>query len=147
MVEKSRHAAASVAAAAPPAAEPNATYAALGRFIERRSPYENVTLPNFGETADDDNGLLDDLDAAMPPQFADKHRITEVGRYKDFNKANPSTLKSEDIPASEFSKYDFGDGVENTVTKAIRIHYKHKRKADGKECKAFIIVLFTGDSH
>ena len=132
----------------PSPADPTATYAALGRFIERRAPYENAVFPSFGDTADDDDAVLNQPDDTLPEGATDRRKIAEAGPYKGFNKINPSTMKSEcDLKPSDFLSFDFGDGVEQTVTKAIRIHYKHKRKADGKDCNAYIVVMWTGDSH
>lgn len=128
-------------------ADPTATYAALGRLIERRAPYQQAVFPAFGETADDDRTVLHQPDDTLPKGVSDRRKIAEAGPYKDFHAGNVSDLKSEDLDPSVFLKFDFGDGIEQTVTKAIRVHYKHTRKADGAPCNAYIVVMWTGDSH
>lgn len=130
--------------------DPQRTYEALGKFIARRTPYTDVQLPDFGVGTDaDDQRVLGIQNPNMPAPFQDKHVILETGPYatRGFFGSNPSTGKSEDLDPAEFLTCDVGDGVMKDITKAIRIEYKHKRKADDKICDAFIIVLFSGDSH
>jgi hypothetical protein len=140
---------------APTPLDPQRTYEALGRFIERRSPYEGVILPDFGpgNLAGDVDAMAfeDDDPTGIPPMtLADKHVLVEKGRYKDFNQGNISNLKAEQLEKETpgyFPKYDLGDGIGRNVVKEVQIHYKHKRKIDKQDCYVSVVVLYLGDAH
>ena len=129
--------------------DPRRTYEALGRFIERRSPYAQAILPDFGAgslTGDTAAMQFEDDDPLLT--LDDKHVLVEQGSYRDFNQGNPSNLKSELVEQqTPFPKYDLGDGVGRNVVKEVQIRYKHRRKVDGKVCYATMVVLYLGDAH
>jgi hypothetical protein len=135
---------------------PGQTYEALGKFLERQAPYTDAELPSFaGNSQEQDQALMSKLSEhlqSVEPFKLDNHDchvIAAAGPYSGFNKVHPSTKKSEELTAAEqrqLMKWEF-DGIENIVTKAIRIEYTHVRKADGKPCHAFILIGFTGDDH
>jgi hypothetical protein len=131
------------------------TYEELGGFIRRQAPYTQAELPSFGIGAPaDDLKLLADISAnlkTVQPFMTnhDQHVVAVSGPYADFNAGKPSDKKSEEFSAMERDAtltWRF-DGIDNTVTKAIRIEYTHIRKVDSKVCHAFILIGFTGDDH
>jgi len=131
--------------------DPRRTYEALGRFIERRSPYEKVTLPDFGPgSIDGDEDAFEVIDEQIPESVVDKHVLIERGRYKEFHQGNASTERSEVLERENpnpFMQWDLGDGVQRNVVKEVQIHMKHTRKIDGRKCDATVVVLYLGDAH
>jgi hypothetical protein len=142
-----------VAGGADPAPiDPRRSYEALGRFIERRSPYEKVVLPDFGPgSLEGDVEAMKLEDTADPDMhLKDKHVLIEKGRYKDFHEGNPSNLKAEVLERENpgyFPKWDLGDGVGRNIVKEVQIHYKHVRKIDKQPCYVSVVVLYLGDAH
>jgi hypothetical protein len=136
---------------APAPLDPRRSYEALGRFIERRSPYADAALPDFGpgSLAGDEVAMqFEDTDPLLT--LDDKHVLVERGPYRQFNQGNPSNLKTEEVEQQNpghFPRYDLGDGIPRNVVKEVQIRYKHRRKIDGKECYATAVVLYLGDAH
>jgi hypothetical protein len=130
---------------------PRRTYEALGRFIERRSPYEKVILPDFGPgSLPGDDEAFKVVDEQIPESVKDKHVLIERGRYKEFHQGKPSTERSEILEQQNpnpFMQWDLGDGVQRNVVKEVQIHMKHTRTVDGRKCDATVVVLYLGDAH
>jgi hypothetical protein len=135
---------------------PGETYEALGRFLERQTPYVTKDLPSFGSGDPDEDKqiftvLSEHLKRSKPfnEDGHDCHVVAVAGPYKNFDKEKPSNLKSEDLDDTqkgELLHWEF-DGLDNLVTKAFRVEYTHTRKADNTLCHSFLLIGFTGDDH
>jgi hypothetical protein len=160
-------------APASPPDDPRKGYGALGAFIGRHAPYGHADIadgapdipsyhhktPNketlrfgLGDIAGDAE-LLGLIDSHMGAEFADKRVVAiypEPPTYVAFNADNqpPPDQKVEDVVTAgeKFLEWDFGDAKPLRINKAIRIQYTHKL-ADDRECTAFILIGYTGESH
>ena len=153
--------------------DPRKGYGALGAFIGRHAPYGHADLPDgaadipsyhhttsnketlrfgLGDIAGDAE-LLKTIDTHMGSEFADKRVVAiypEPPTYVDFNadKQPPPDQNADDVEKAgeKFLHWDFGDAKPYRINKAIRIQYTHKL-ADDRECTAFILIGYTGESH
>jgi hypothetical protein len=156
-----------------PPDDPRKGYGALGAFIGRHAPYGHADLPDgapdipsyhhttpnkevlrfgLGDIAGDAE-LLAKLDPHMGDEFADKRVVAiypEPPTYVAFNADNqpPPDQKADDVEQAgeKFLRWEFGDAEPLRINKAIRIQYTHKM-ADDRECTAFILIGYTGESH
>jgi hypothetical protein len=146
------------------AVNPRKGYGALGDFIGRQAPYSNADIPSLNHATPNkptlefgagdvpgDQPLLNVIDALMPAQFSDKHVVAVFPKpavYAAMNRDNPAPA-GQDANAmnqADFLHWEFGDEEPYRINKAIRIQYTHTMP-DGRECTAFILVGYTGESH
>jgi hypothetical protein len=153
--------------------DPRKGYGALGAFIGRHAPYGHANLadgapdiPSYHHTTPNkevlrfglgdivgDAELLALEDERISAEFADKHVVAiypEPPTYVAFNADNqpPPDQNVDDVAKAgeKFLEWNFGDGEAYRINKAIRIQYTHKL-ADDRECTAFILIGYTGESH
>ena len=146
------------------AINPRKGYGALGDFIGRQAPYAKADIPSLNHETPNkptlefgagdiagDQALLQTTDDRMPEEFTDRRVVAvfpspAVYAAMDREHPAPGGQDAEQMDQKEFLHWDFGDREAYRINKAIRIQYTHTMP-DGRECTAFILVGYTGESH